>query len=52
MQEDTQDLSWFGQETTLHLAGKETCIILHLSARSRGYKQVKRGSESQVSEYD
>jgi hypothetical protein len=28
------------------------CIILHLSARSSGYKQVERVSESQVSEYN
>jgi hypothetical protein len=46
MQEGTQALFWFEQEKTLHLAGKETCIILHLSARSRGYKQVERVSES------
>ena len=29
--------------------GEKTCIILHLSAHSRGYKQVERGSRSQVS---
>jgi hypothetical protein len=52
MQEDTQGLFWFEQEKALHLVGKETCIILHLSARSTGYKQVERVSESQVSEYD
>jgi hypothetical protein len=49
MQKDTQGLSYFGQEKALLPAEDETYIILHLSARSRGYKQVQRGSEFEAS---
>jgi hypothetical protein len=52
MQEDTQGLSWFGQEKAILPVGEGDLYFLHLSARSRGYKQVERKSESQVSEYD
>jgi hypothetical protein len=52
MPEDTKYLSWFGQEKAQHPAGEGGLYYLHLSACSRGYKQVEIGSESQVSKYD
>jgi hypothetical protein len=52
MQEDTRFILVRAIEGPTSSEGDETYIILHLGARSRGYKLVERGSGSQVSVSD
>jgi hypothetical protein len=50
MQDETQDLSWFGlRGPYFQQREDETYIILHQGACSRGYKLCERGNGSQVS---
>jgi hypothetical protein len=50
MQDETQDLSWFGlRGPYFQQREDEAYIILHQGACSTGYKLCERGNRSQVS---